>query len=363
MKYDDMMTSSSTPRADRGAASAPGAACTGNRPLQGRGKTGAMASFTAELPKNKDVVLQGHVGIVYSVCRLPDGRLASGSGDKKIRIWSLEGNRRALQDLSCVGHTSLIYNVVALPDGRIASSSFDNTLRVWSIEGNVATCDSMITGEKPGNKILCLTVLPQGRLAGGCADGAIRIWTLPPSAGKGSKPPSYDNTLQGHTSGVCCLSTLPSGKIVSASHDTTLRVWSLGYMGGTCEHILTGHSKFINAIAVFDDGRIVSASDDKTLRVWSLDVSGKSYTSQVLMGHTAKVLACAVLPDGRIISGSSFGKLRIWSARELTMELVIEGGHSDSITVVKSLDGTGKVVTGSEDCTLRVIDVPRSTLF
>jgi len=33
-------------------------------------------------------VLKGHTSYVYALAVLPDGRLASGSGDSTVRMWS-----------------------------------------------------------------------------------------------------------------------------------------------------------------------------------------------------------------------------------------------------------------------------------
>ena len=69
-----------------------------------------------------------------SVCSLGDGRLASGSNDRTVRVWAATGE--------CVvtleGHTSTRYvrSVCSLGDGRLASGSDDSTVRVWAATGD-----------------------------------------------------------------------------------------------------------------------------------------------------------------------------------------------------------------------------------
>ncbi|MGL5065478.1 MAG: WD40 repeat domain-containing protein [Microcoleus sp.] len=76
-------------------------------------------------------ILEGHADWVYGVSFSPDGqRIASGSGDRTVRLWSVEGE--LLQTLE--GHSEQIWGVSFSPDGqRIASASFDKTVRLWDI--------------------------------------------------------------------------------------------------------------------------------------------------------------------------------------------------------------------------------------
>jgi WD40 repeat protein len=79
-----------------------------------------------------------------SVALSADGRRAlSGSGDKTLRVWDLEGDEpaRVLK-----GHTGSVNAVARSGDGRRAvSGSEDKTLCVWDIESGrclaAFTCD------------------------------------------------------------------------------------------------------------------------------------------------------------------------------------------------------------------------------
>jgi WD40 repeat protein len=58
---------------------------------------------------------------------LPDGRLASGSGDNSIRLWDVAaGAETARRE----GHSASVDALCMLPDGRLASGSGDNTIRL-----------------------------------------------------------------------------------------------------------------------------------------------------------------------------------------------------------------------------------------
>ncbi len=76
-------------------------------------------------------VLEGHDAPVYAVDWLLDGRIVTGSFDETLRIWD-PSNGRALRVLD--GHDGYILCLEASPDGtRIASGSLDKSVKVWTL--------------------------------------------------------------------------------------------------------------------------------------------------------------------------------------------------------------------------------------
>ena len=73
-----------------------------------------------------------HASCVYGVEFSPDGALlASCSGDKTIRLWSVPGGAMVRQ-LS--GHTNQVYAVAFSPDGQtLLSGGYGSTARVWRV--------------------------------------------------------------------------------------------------------------------------------------------------------------------------------------------------------------------------------------
>ena len=77
-------------------------------------------------------VLEGHTNLVNSVIELSNGKLATVSWDRTVRIWDLEnqdGNEGYCRVLE--GHTNWVNSVTELSNGKLVSGSHDNTIRIW----------------------------------------------------------------------------------------------------------------------------------------------------------------------------------------------------------------------------------------
>src|SRR5262249_53240542 len=76
--------------------------------------------------------LKGHKNAVSSVAFSPDGKtLASGSGDKTIKLWDVATGKEMA---SLKGHTGYVFSVAFSPDGKtLASASGDKTVKLWDV--------------------------------------------------------------------------------------------------------------------------------------------------------------------------------------------------------------------------------------
>ena len=72
---------------------------------------------------------EGHQQAVQSVAFTQTGQLfASGSSDRTVRIWSLDGYQTTLED-----HCGSVNAVTFSPDGMLlASGSGDRTIKLWA---------------------------------------------------------------------------------------------------------------------------------------------------------------------------------------------------------------------------------------
>ncbi|WP_299465786.1 caspase family protein [uncultured Microscilla sp.] len=116
--------------------------------------------------------LTGHTDVVFSVAFSKDGRyIASGSGDKTIKIW--EVNRKRLVT-TLKGHSNSIYEVAFAPNGnQLISGSYDKTVKIWDWQNRQV----IKTLTRHNNRVQVVAYSPNGRyFATGGYDKRIFLW-------------------------------------------------------------------------------------------------------------------------------------------------------------------------------------------
>jgi WD40 repeat protein len=283
--------------------------------------------------------LEGHQSPVYSVSFSPDGQtLASGSGDKTIKLWNLATGKeiRTLQ-----GHQNQVFSVSFSPDGQtLASGSGDKTIKLW----NLATGKEIRTLQGHQNQVSSVSFSPDGQtLASGSVDKTIKIWNL--ATGKEIR------TIQGHQDIVYSMSFSPDGQtLASGSVDKTIKVWNLAT--GKEIRILQGHQDIVYSMSFSPDGQtLASSSGDKTIKIWNL-ATGKEI--RILQGHQNGVNSMSFSPDGQILaSGSGDKTIKIWNLAT-GKEIRILQGHQNGVNSM-SFSPDGQILaSGSDDKTIKI---------
>ena len=140
---------------------------------------------------------KGHDQDIYSLDYAGNGRyIASGSGDKTVRLWDvLEGKlfyRLAIED----GVTT----VAMSPDGHyVAAGSLDKMVRVWDTTRGVLV-ERLESPDGHKDSVYSVAFAPNGRdLVSGSLDKTIKLWELAAPRGiQASKGGNCVRTFEGH---------------------------------------------------------------------------------------------------------------------------------------------------------------------
>jgi glucose repression regulatory protein TUP1 len=119
----------------------------------------------------------GHEQDIYSLDFSRNGKhIASGSGDRTVRVWDLGTEREVLNLIIEDGVTT----VAMSPGGEyVAAGSLDKSVRVWDTRNGllVERLDGAIEGHK--DSVYSVAFAPDGRsLVSGSLDKTIKMWEL-----------------------------------------------------------------------------------------------------------------------------------------------------------------------------------------
>lgn len=277
--------------------------------------------------------LQGRTSGVCSLAWSADDRLlASGSEDNTIRLWDPQTGS-CLKTLQ--GHGSEVWSVAWSPVGAnvslpaektqlLASGSGDRSIKLWDVQ--TGKCLKTLTGyddwvlSVAWNPVQSVTPSPDWLLAGGSACRQVIVWNSATS-----KPVQ---TFASHIGFVWSVAWSADGtRLASGSADAQIRVWD--GQTGRCLATLQGHTGFIWSVAWRADTPILaSGSDDGTIKLWDME---KFKLLDTWPGHKDSVRALAWSPDGKLLaSGSHDGEIRLWDG-ENGKPLRILPGHSDRV--------------------------------
>lgn len=278
--------------------------------------------------------MEGHTDMVSSLAWSSRGsRLASGSWDHTIRFWNPRTGRGGPV---LEGHTYRVYDLEWHPEGTMLASSGDRTLRLWTMDGTpvrtVKTeADDILTlsWKHDGNEIVTGTrqtsILritkedgksdraigedlnggavkiawhPGGdRIALGCRDRLIRLITEDGRMGA---------VLSGHYYHVRALDWSPTGERLASSGDSVVRIWN---QQGVPLREIKESKHGNNTLDWSPDGTAIAVvSRDGTARVFSPD--GKKQT-EVKLPKTAREVKWG--PDSQSFVTMSDSDVRMWN--------------------------------------------------
>ncbi|KAF9145474.1 hypothetical protein BGX30_008691 [Mortierella sp. GBA39] len=236
-------------------------------------------------------------------------------------------------------------NTVSLSNGgsMVATGSNDKKIRIWDIK--TGSLKSTLTGCL--QSVMCVSFNATDELLLGASnDNAARLWHL------GTGRPRH--TLTGHIGKVFSARFNPdSSKVVSGSHDRTIKVWDL--QKGYCIRTMFTFAS-VNDVCLldFDGSTIASGHLDNNLRFW--DARSGNCVKEVTGIHMGQITSVCPSTDGsQILTNSRDNTLRILDMRTYeTVSVLHADGYKTGTNWSKacfSPDGQ-YVVSGSADGTL-----------
>jgi WD40 repeat protein len=330
------------------------------------------------------VVLKGHESGVLSAKFNSDGSLiVTASYDRTARIWDAETGK---QIAVLRGHAFGVLSANFSPDGsRIVTASGDCTACVWDTSKQAGA----LRGEA---SISCAAFSPDGsRIATGAHDGTARLWDV--VTGREIAVLPGDAELSGDADGwwreVISAAFSPNGsRIVTVTERGTSRLSDansgkqIAVLGQNVSSaifspngclVLTFSSRWVYC-DIREDGSVagggrsgassppqalhgthrirIITSPEKTARVWDAE---RGTEVHVLSGHTDYVNAAAFSPDNtKLITASNDKTVRIWDV--ISGEQTAIAQHDSAVSFVEYSPNGSQIISTSEDNTARVWD-------
>ncbi|XP_006874015.1 PREDICTED: transducin beta-like protein 3 [Chrysochloris asiatica] len=309
---------------------------------------------------------KGSPGVVHLVAFHPDPAhllLFSSAADAAIRVWSL-------QDRSCLAvltaHYSAVTSLAFSPDGHtMLSSGRDKICIIWDLRSRQTTRTVPVFESVEAALLLPEELAPElGVKSPGLHfltagdQGSLRVWEAASGQCVYTQPRLPGPGLQlTH-----CVLAPAAGLLLSATADHNLLLYEARSL--QLRKQFAGYSEEVLDVRFLgpEDSHVVVASNSPCLKVFELQTSN----CQILHGHTDIVLALDVFRKGWLfVSCAKDQSVRIWRMNKAgQVTCVAQGsGHAHSVgTVCCSRLKESFLVTGSQDCTVKLWPLPEALL-
>lgn len=278
----------------------------GESGLFSAGSDRLVAEWDLQKPEEGNVLVKTN-DIVYSLLRLPSGKLLVGQASGGIHVIDLASRKeeRLLQH-----HRSAIFNLFHIPQFQmVLSLSGDGELGVLD-DAELKLQKVFTLG---GGKLRGISVNHKTNLmALGSGDGVIRIFSLPGM----EELANWQAHLPGYSANAVTFS--PDGRwLLSGSRDAMLKVYDVA-KGFELVHDIPAHNYAIYSIEYHADGSVfATASRDKTIKIWdskTFDVLQR-IDKERSMGHVNSVNKI-VWHEGsnKLISASDDRAVMVWNS-------------------------------------------------
>ncbi|MEQ1619379.1 MAG: TIR domain-containing protein [Terricaulis sp.] len=290
-------------------------------------------------------VLRGHAAFITALAFSDDARLvASGSGDRSVRVWSMTtGEQVGILRLS----------------GEVSSIAFISKLQLWAIaahdSGGVRIWDAtkraiVETLATSTNGIQVVSTSPdESLLAAWSGQGTIEVFELPE---RGDLQYNPQFTIETTCSGTLTAGAISSTHLAAGCRDGGVLVYDLQ----TRELAFTYRRQTgrITSIAFTADGSdLISASTDGSVHFFH----ARDPQPYAVVSFDASVSSIAISKDGAILAAAcADGWTRVWEVGSGTLIASVVGNGGETTAAALSRDG-GILATGTWNFDVNVWDM------
>lgn len=286
------------------------------------------------------IVYRRHTNGIFAIAWSPDGqRIASASSDQTVHVWNADG---AGEPIVFKGHDAAVRVVAWHPDGkRLFTGAVNKTMGIWNIDGTGSVVPIDIDH---GYAHTSAWSPDREWVVTGGKDGKVRLWKMD----RKDEPVLLDE----HDGPVNTIQWTPDGQhIVAAADDGVVQIWKGGGTGKAL--VLNGYKAMKVAVTISPDGRRVAfGGDTQAFKIANIDGSGHPIEFRT----GSQMFELAFSPDGqRIASIERNGTIHVWNVERILKTRVFHG-HTDGVYGAAWSPDAKRIASVSHDNTLRIWD-------
>ena len=249
-----------------------------------------------------DLTIKEHSNSVYSLIQLSSGILCSGSNDKTIKLYNINGNTyNVLQTLSY--HTNSVTKIIELRNKKLVSCSGDNTIIFYFKDNNQYNKDFNIKTNGSNGPII------QTKNNEICyyenANSALCFFDL-----QERKNITKINNIS-LTSAISDSLLMMSNDLLLAAGENKLTIININSHSIIRKIDVSGSSLICSACLLTDD-IILTADCNNRIIQWRIQHDNLELISKKENAHDSLIRVLKKIGNGLIMSGDGNGEIKIW---------------------------------------------------
>ena len=190
------------------------------------------------------------------LCQITDTYVAVGGTDNIIHLYDLSINENITEIGELKGHNEQINCLEYINAETLASGSGDKTIKIW----NYITKELVFIMEGHQLGVKCLKLLKDGRLASGSFDNTFKIWDLTRF--------TFDMTFDSDAGHIFCIQQLKDERLIIGTNDWCINIWD--YKEYKQDYTIDAHGEAVNTILVTEE-YVISGSSDNKIKIWKVN--------------------------------------------------------------------------------------------